>query len=130
MGKVKSIYREKDILNLCKHPNVIQLNGTTHDQTDLYFIFDNCENGDLQDLISKKSQIPIEVAKIYMAQLVSVLELFQSHGIMHRDMKPANILLDDKMNIKVIDFGEAKQYGEEDPVDSQTGPVDKEVEGF
>jgi serine/threonine protein kinase len=47
-------------------------------------------------------RLPEELAKQYAAQLVSALEYLQSLKVMHRDLKPHNILLDDNYNIKVV----------------------------
>jgi serine/threonine protein kinase len=45
------------------------------DSENLYFIFENCENGDLAELISKRSRLSLELTRIYTAQLVQALEL-------------------------------------------------------
>lgn len=47
-----------------------------------------------------------------MAQLVNAIELLQDNDIMHRDMKPMNVMLDDNYNVKLIDFGDAKKVTE------------------
>lgn len=68
LGKTRHVFREKDLLNsLSNCPYVIKLVATTMDQTNLYFIFENCENGDLASLISEKGQLPLKVVKVYAA---------------------------------------------------------------
>jgi serine/threonine protein kinase len=52
LGKTRHIFREKELLNELKHHFVINLIGTTMDEENLYFIFENCENGDLAELIA------------------------------------------------------------------------------
>ena len=47
------------------------------------------------------------------AQLVNVMEHLQIKGVMHRDLKPQNIMLDENFNIKVIDFGDSRKVDEE-----------------
>ena len=54
-----------------------------------------------------------EVIKLLFAQLVCFLEVMQKEGIMHRDMKPQNVMFDDNYNIKIIDFGDARKVDEE-----------------
>jgi serine/threonine protein kinase len=68
----------------------------------LYFIFENCENGDFADMIAKRNKLSIEVTRIYAAQIVQVLAYLQSKEVMHRDLKPQNMLLDQNMNIKIV----------------------------
>lgn len=68
----------------------------------LYFIFENCENGDLANLISERRKLSLQVTVIYAAQLVHALIILQSKEVMHRDLKPQNIMLDAKMNIKIV----------------------------
>ena len=46
------------------------------------------------------------------AQLINFIEYLQQENIMHRDLKPQNIMLDDNYNCKVIDFGDAKKVDE------------------
>ena len=102
LGKTRHIFREKELLNELKHHFVINLIGTTMDEENLYFIFENCENGDLADLIAARKRLSLEVTRIYAAQMVQCFELLQSKEVMHRDLKPQNILLDENMHLKFV----------------------------
>lgn len=53
-------------------------------------------------LIASIERLHEDLVKLYSAQLVSVMEYIQSKKVMHRDLKPQNILLDDNYNIKVV----------------------------
>ena len=88
LGKTRHVFREKDLLAELNHPFIIQLLGTTMDEQNLYFIFENCENGDLNDLITKRKTLSMEVTRIYAAQMVQCLYYLQKKGVMHRDLKP------------------------------------------
>ena len=58
--------------------------------------------------------MPEDLVKIYMAQLINSLEFMQSHNVIHRDLKPLNIMLDENFNLKLIDFGDAKVVEEKE----------------
>lgn len=70
---------------------------------------DYVEYGDLLMHIIDRSQLEEEEAKFYSAQLILAIEYLHNLDILYRDLKPENILLDRKGNIKLIDFGLAKQ---------------------
>lgn len=70
MGKTKHVFREKNLLTELRHHFVIKLLETTMDEENLYFVFENCENGDLADLLTKRHKFSLEVTRIYAAQLV------------------------------------------------------------
>ena len=53
-----------------------------------------------------------ELTKVLMAQMVNAIELLQDNDIMHRDLKPMNVMLDENYNVKLIDFGDAKKVNE------------------
>jgi len=67
LGKTRHVFREKDLLNEMNSPYIIKLVATTMDTQNLYFVFENCENGDLANLIALKKQFSLEVTKIYAA---------------------------------------------------------------
>ena len=64
------MFREKDLLAEMDHPFIIKLLATTMDEQNLYFVFENCENGDLNGLITQRKTLSIEVTRIYAAQMV------------------------------------------------------------
>jgi len=66
------------------------------------------ENGNMENLLKKHKTIGEDLTRIYVAQMVNLLEYMQEKNIMHRDLKPLNIMLDKNYNIKLIDFGDAK----------------------
>ena len=109
-GRERHVMREKELLNTLKHENIIKLIATFQDDKNLFFVFEHAENGMLEDLIKMcKRRLGEDLIKIYMAQLVNFLEYMQKNDVMHRDLKPQNIMLDAEYNIKVIDFGDAKK---------------------
>ena len=64
---MRSVFREKDLLFELQHPFIIKLKGVSMDDTYLYFIFENCENGDFADLISRYGKLTLEITRIYTA---------------------------------------------------------------
>ena len=81
--------REKKLMDELKHPNIINLMKTFQDEKNLYFVFEVASNGGLDKLTRKcQNRIGEHIVRLLFAQLVNVIEVFQKHEIMHRDLKP------------------------------------------
>lgn len=70
----------------------------------MYFVFESCPNGDLGDLIGARGKLDMRLVKLYAAQLVDTLAYLQGLEIMHRDLKPQNLMLDHRWNLKMVSF--------------------------
>ena len=93
--------------------DVFECNGTA------YYVMKHLGGGSLADKV-KGGALPEEVAVRYICQVAEALDFVHSQRMMHLDVKPANILLDDNGNAVLIDFGLAKQYDSEGQQTSTT----------
>ncbi|CAN0908704.1 Probable serine/threonine-protein kinase At1g09600 [Linum grandiflorum] len=104
---VKFMAREIIILRRLDHQNVMKLEGiiTSRMSGSLYLVFEYMDH-DLSGLLSSAgSQFTESQIKCYMKQLLQGLEHCHSRGIMHRDMKGSNLLIDSNGILKIADFG-------------------------
>ncbi|CAL1412834.1 unnamed protein product [Linum trigynum] len=109
---VKFMAREIMILQKLDHPNIVKLEGiaTSRLQYSLYLVFDFMQT-DLQTVISRyERQLTEPQVKSYMQQLLSGLQHCHDKGILHRDIKGANLLIDKYGMLKIADFGLANYY--------------------
>ena len=74
----------------------------------IYFVFDYFKNGDLAKFLDNKP-LKEKFCKKYSKQLADGLKYLLDNNILHRDLKPQNILLTDDYNIKIADFGFARK---------------------
>ncbi|PPR83860.1 hypothetical protein GOBAR_AA36852 [Gossypium barbadense] len=109
---VKFMAREIMILQRLNHPNIISLEGlaTSRMQYSLYLVFDFMQS-DLSKIISRPGDRLTEPQiKCYMQQLLSGLEHCHERGILHRDIKGSNLLIDRNGVLKIADFGLANIF--------------------
>ena len=91
------MFRERDALSkLSNHDFTIEYFGTCQDPENLYFITEYCPYGSLGDLIKSWGTLPMELTKIYAAQILLGLEFMHDKNFVHRDLKPANLLINKK----------------------------------
>uniref|UniRef100_G1NLS8 non-specific serine/threonine protein kinase n=1 Tax=Meleagris gallopavo TaxID=9103 RepID=G1NLS8_MELGA len=102
---VKNMKREPRIHQMIKHPNVVQLYETLETGNSYYMVMELCLGGDLLDRICDKQRLAEREVRRYTRQILSAVGYLHCHGIVHRDLKIENFLLDENNNIKIVDFG-------------------------
>ena len=104
----KFLPREIQVLKRLRHPHCITLLEAIETNTRIYMIMNLAENGDLLEYIRTNGALSDDGARSFFTQLISATEYFHSLGIVHRDLKCENLLLDHNYNIVVSDFGFAR----------------------
>ncbi|NWX82726.1 HUNK kinase, partial [Nothoprocta ornata] len=102
---LKNMKREPRIHQMIKHPNVVQLYETLETDNSYYMVMELCLGGDLMDRICDRKRLAEREVRRYTRQILSAVEHLHCHGIVHRDLKIENFLLDENNNIKIVDFG-------------------------
>ena len=110
VNDVERVSREIHILKVVRHPHIIQLYETIETPNRLFLIMEHCCNGELFSFITSKNRLKEEEACKLFQQLISALSYLGKLGIVHRDVKPENLLLDQQLNLKMIDFGLSNMY--------------------
>jgi len=113
-GVPSTALREIVILKKMNHPNVVKLINIDCSENRLYLFFEYLPY-DLRKFISEKykekeSFLPVEVIKTIMYQIVTGTKFLHSNKVLHRDLKPQNILIDDSFRTKIADFGLSRSY--------------------
>ncbi|KAI0675807.1 kinase-like domain-containing protein [Trametes maxima] len=92
----------------------VPLRGSFEDSDNFYFLTDYYPRGDLTKIMKREGRIPEDVARQWCAELLVVLEHLHKKRIVHRDVKPENILLDERGRVTLADFGIARAFKRED----------------
>ncbi|GEQ72002.1 hypothetical protein JCM33374_g5688 [Metschnikowia sp. JCM 33374] len=104
------IYREINSLRLLNHPNIVNLVEVLKSGKYIGIVLEYASGGELFDFILKHKYLKENVAKKLFAQLVSGVDYMHSKGLIHRDLKLENLLLDKHNNIIISDFGFVNSY--------------------
>ncbi|CAD6219473.1 unnamed protein product [Miscanthus lutarioriparius] len=106
---IKELEEEVKLLKNLSHPNIVRYLGTVREEDTLNILLEFVPGGSIQSLLGKLGSFPEPVIKKYTKQILQGLEYLHSNAIIHRDIKGANILVDNKGCIKLADFGASKQ---------------------
>ncbi|CAI9102230.1 OLC1v1000469C1 [Oldenlandia corymbosa var. corymbosa] len=109
---VRELEEEVKLLKNLSHANIVRYLGTVREEVTLNILLEFVPGGSISSLLGKFGSFPETVIKMYTKQLLEGLHYLHQNGIMHRDIKGANILVDNKGCIKLADFGASKQVVE------------------
>mmetsp|Transcript_23298 Transcript_23298/g.39481 ORF Transcript_23298/g.39481 Transcript_23298/m.39481 type:complete len:591 (-) Transcript_23298:283-2055(-) len=108
-NQVEHTKTERSVLGYVSHPYIVGLNMAFQTADKLFFVLDYCSGGELFFHLGKVGRFPEVRARFYAAQIILALEYVHSLDIIYRDLKPENVLLDNKGNIRLTDFGLSKE---------------------
>ncbi|KAJ3861521.1 kinase-like domain-containing protein [Lentinula novae-zelandiae] len=112
MKAVANVIQERRLLEEVDHPFIVNLRYAFQDDENCFFVLDLMLGGDLRFHLERLGSLQEDVVKFYVAQLSSAVEFLHEIGIMHRDIKPDNILLDERGNAHLTDFNIAVHFSE------------------
>ena len=117
LGKSEEAFIEQYMLIHLKHNNIMNLKSCFQTKQKLIFVLQYLKNGNFEDYLqqiqSKNGILSYETSKFYLAEILNILLYFQEKKMAHLDLKPGNILMDDRLHLKLIDFATAKIIGKE-----------------
>ncbi|XP_037705059.1 serine/threonine-protein kinase 36 isoform X2 [Choloepus didactylus] len=105
--ELRNLQREIEIMRGLRHPNIVHMLDSFETDKEVVVVTDYAE-GELFQILEDDGKLPEGQVQAIAAQLVSALYYLHSHRILHRDMKPQNILLAKGGGIKLCDFGFAR----------------------
>ncbi|KAF9344434.1 hypothetical protein BGX34_005675 [Mortierella sp. NVP85] len=108
LKQVEHINSEKQILSQVHFPFIVNLFTTFQDDRNLFMLLEYVIGGELFSHLRKAGRFTNDVTRFYAAEIVLAIEYLHARDIIYRDLKPENLLLDNRGHIKITDFGFAK----------------------
>ncbi|KAM1779695.1 hypothetical protein ACFX12_041048 [Malus domestica] len=120
-----NLLKEISILSTINHPNIIRLFEAIQSKDRIYLVLEYCDGGDLAAYIHRQGKVSETVARHFMRQLAAGLQVLQEKHLIHRDLKPQNLLLsttvEDTPLLKIGDFGFARSLTPQGLADTLCG---------
>ncbi|KAJ1985651.1 cyclin-dependent kinase 5 [Dimargaris cristalligena] len=103
--------REISLLKELKHPNIVRLHDVLHTEKKLTLVFEHLDS-DLKKYIDiNQHNLEPMIVKRFMYQLLQGIAYCHNHRVLHRDLKPQNLLISKRGDLKLADFGLARAFG-------------------
>ncbi|PHX62732.1 MAG: hypothetical protein CK551_09655, partial [Planctomycetaceae bacterium] len=122
---VKRFEREVKAAAKLVHSNIITVFDADQADGRIFMVMEYIKGDDLGGLLRKKGQLSVSEVVDYILQAARGLKYAHDHGVIHRDIKPGNILVDSSGNVKIVDMGLAKleNQGDEKTISMLTAPA-------
>jgi eukaryotic-like serine/threonine-protein kinase len=114
--------REARAVAKLSHPNIVTVIDRGDDDGRQYIVFEHVDGENLKELVVRSGRLPVRQALELALAVADGLAFAHEHGLVHRDVKPQNVLLSSEGEVKVTDFGIARSLHVEHGV-TQTGTV-------
>ncbi len=98
-------YQEAEATAALDHPNIVRAYDVDNERDTHYIVMEFVDGRDLQDIVKKDGPLELNLAANYLAQAAEGLDYAHSVGLIHRDVKPANLLVDNNNVVKILDLG-------------------------
>ena len=109
--------REVQMVFSAQHPFVVQLHAAYQTRHHVYLVLDYCAGGDLAMYVrhAGKGGLPEPTAQFVSAEVLLALEYLHGEGVIHRDVKAENVLVDEQGHVRMIDMGLAARITKKQP---------------
>lgn len=109
--------QEVEVLRKISHPNIVRFRDLKKSAAHFYLVLEYCAGGDLSQFLREKGRVQEETARRFLTQIAEGLSVLHQVNVLHRDLKPQNILLSDSSMdpvLKIADFGFARALPPQD----------------
>jgi serine/threonine protein kinase len=112
---ISRLYSKAETLALLNHEHIARLFGFISRDDGIYLVIESVQGENLQTFLKEKGRLGIAVSLAYFRQILSAVEFAHRLGVIHGELKPANIVVTDFGRIKVLDFAIWTILGNPDP---------------
>src|SRR5260370_21684314 len=103
--QMQSFLNEAQIIARLSHPHIIRVLEFVLEQATPYLVMEYASNGTMRQLVPRQTRLPLPLIIAYAKHVASALQYAHAQHLIHRDVKPENLLLTNKQEIVLSDFG-------------------------
>jgi serine/threonine protein kinase len=108
--QIQEFKNEAESLSKCRHPNIVKVFDNFEENETAYIVMEFARGEPLSSILKNEKTIPESRVKAYLLQIADALKVVHANGLLHRDIKPDNIILNHQDKPILIDFGNARGF--------------------